>query len=69
MVWEWESGAVRGEVREDADLEVAAAVFLSSLTGMLLSVELFGGKRVEPIDEERLVRETSNVILRGIIKQ
>jgi AcrR family transcriptional regulator len=58
----------RGELREGVDVEAAAAMFLSSLTGILLVMELFGGKEVEPLDEERLVREISDLLLRGISK-
>jgi AcrR family transcriptional regulator len=59
----------RGELRDDVDTEAAAALFLSALTGILLVVELFGGKQVEPLDEERVVREMSDILLRGILKQ
>jgi AcrR family transcriptional regulator len=55
-----------GELREDLDVEAAAAYFLSALTFILLVVELFGGKQVEALDEERLVRSMSDVFLRGI---
>ena len=55
-----------GELREDLDVEAAAAYFLSALTFILLVVELFGGKHVEALDEERLVRSMSDVFLKGI---
>ncbi len=55
-----------GELREDLDVEAVAALFLSSLTFILLVSELFGGKQVEPLDEERLVRELSDLFLRGV---
>lgn len=55
-----------GELRDDLDVEAAAAYFLSALTFILLVVELFGGKQVEALDEERLVRSMSDVFLRGI---
>jgi len=58
-----------GELREDIDVEVAAAIFLASLTGPLLMVELFGGKHVETLDDERLVREVSDVFLEGVRKR
>ena len=29
-------------------------------------MELFGGKKVEPLDEERLVRELTDVFLHGV---
>jgi AcrR family transcriptional regulator len=59
----------RGELRPDADVEAAAAMFISALSGILLVVELFGGKQVEPLDEERLVRELTTVFLHGILDQ
>ena len=59
----------RGELRPDADIEAAAALFLSALTGILLVMELFGGKQIEPLDEERLVREMSDILLHGILKR
>jgi AcrR family transcriptional regulator len=55
-----------GELREDLDVEASAAFFLSALTFILLVVELYGGKQVEALDEERLVRSMSDVFLRGI---
>ncbi|MGH9719240.1 MAG: hypothetical protein ACRD8O_03450, partial [Bryobacteraceae bacterium] len=57
-----------GELREDVDVEAAAAMFLSALTFILLVVELFGGKQVETLDEERLVREMAELFLKGIQK-
>jgi AcrR family transcriptional regulator len=57
-----------GELREDVDMEAAAAFFLSALTFILLIVELYGGKQVETLDEERLVRSMSDLFLRGIEK-
>ena len=56
----------RGELRQDVDVEAAAAMFISALSGILLVVELFGGKQVEPLDEERVVRELTTVFLHGI---
>jgi AcrR family transcriptional regulator len=55
-----------GELREDLDVEVAAASFLSSLTFILLVAELFGGKNVETLDDERLVRSMSDLFLKGV---
>ena len=55
-----------GELREDVDTEASAAFFLSALIFILLVVELFGGKQVEPLDEERLVRSMSELFLRGV---
>jgi TetR/AcrR family transcriptional regulator len=59
----------RGELRDDVDVEAAAALFLAALNGILLVVELFGGKYVEPLDEERVVREMSDIVLNGILKR
>ncbi len=56
-----------GELREDLDVEASAAFFLSALTFILLVVELFGGKQVEALDEERLVRSMADIFLRGIV--
>jgi AcrR family transcriptional regulator len=57
-----------GELRQDVDVEASAAFFLSGLTFILLVVELFGGKHVEPLDDERLVRSMSDIFLRGVGK-
>jgi len=59
----------RGELRPDLDVEAAAAMFISSLSGILLVVELFGGQKVEPLDEERVVRELTDVFLHGVLQQ
>ena len=59
----------RGELREDVDVEAAAAMFISALSGILLVVELFGGEQVEPLDEERVVRELTTVFLHGIVER
>jgi AcrR family transcriptional regulator len=58
-----------GELRENVDVEASAAYFLSGLTFILLVVELFGGKGVEPLDEERLVRSISDIFLNGVRRQ
>ena len=55
-----------GELRDDVDVEASAAFFLSALTFILLVVELFGGKQVEALDEERLVQSMSDLFLRGV---
>jgi AcrR family transcriptional regulator len=55
-----------GELREDVDVEASAAFFLSALTFILLVVELYGGKHVEALDEERLVRSMSDLFLKGV---
>ena len=59
----------RGELRADVDVEAAAAMFISALSGILLVVELFGGKQVEPLDEERVVRELTEVFLHGVVER
>lgn len=55
----------RGEVRSDVDMEAAGAFFLSSLTFSLLLMEVFGGKEVEQIDDERLVKNVAELFLTG----
>lgn len=57
-----------GELREEVDVEASAAFFLSGLTFILLVIELFGGKQVEDLDEERLVQSMADVFLKGIEK-
>ena len=59
----------RREIGEEVDIEAAAAMFFSAITGILIVVELFGGNQVEVLDEERLVREFSSILLSGIIKR
>jgi AcrR family transcriptional regulator len=58
----------RGELRDGVDIEAAAAMFISSLSGILIAVELFNGKQVEPLDEDRLVSELTGLFLNGIAK-
>jgi AcrR family transcriptional regulator len=58
-----------GELRQDLDVEASAAFFLSGLTFILLVVELFGGKQVEPLDDERVVRSMADIFLRGVEKR
>ena len=58
-----------GELRRDLDVEAAAAMFLASLLGILLMAELFGGKHVEQIDDDRIVRELSDAFLQGVTKR
>ena len=55
-----------GEVRLDLDIEAAAAMFLSLLTSVVLLGELCGGKQVENIDDQRVITQMSDVLLRGI---
>jgi AcrR family transcriptional regulator len=59
----------RGELRENVDVQAAAAMFISALSGILLVVELFGGQQVEPLDEERLVRELTDLFLHGVVER
>jgi AcrR family transcriptional regulator len=58
-----------GELREDVDVEAAAAIFLAALTGILMSHEMFGGKEVEPLDDERVLNEMCDSFLKGIAKK
>ena len=58
----------RGELREGVDKEAAAAMFISSLSGILIVMELFGGKSVEPLDEDRVIGEFTNIFLDGIAR-
>jgi AcrR family transcriptional regulator len=58
----------RGELRDNVDVEAAAAMFLAALTGMLLTHEVFGGRRVEQFDDERLLGQTCATFLRGVVK-
>jgi AcrR family transcriptional regulator len=58
-----------GELRDDIDVEAAAAMFLASLIGSLLTFELFGGKYVETLDDERLLGQMCSTFLRGIVKK
>ncbi|MBI3941095.1 MAG: TetR/AcrR family transcriptional regulator [Acidobacteria bacterium] len=58
----------RGELRADIDTEAAAAFFLSSLVFSLLLMELFGGKSVESMDDDRLVKGISELFLTGTVR-
>jgi AcrR family transcriptional regulator len=55
-----------GELRQNVDVEAAAAIFLAALTGPLLLVELYGGNQVETLDDERLLAQISDVFLNGV---
>lgn len=57
-----------GELRDDVDVEMAAAIFLASLTGPLLALELLGGKTVEQIDDDVLVNQISSLFLYGVTR-
>ena len=56
-----------GELRDDVDVELAAAIFLASLTGPLLAMELFNGKSIESLDDEQLVNQISSLFLEGVM--
>jgi AcrR family transcriptional regulator len=58
-----------GELRDEVDIEAAAAVFLASLFGSVMTFELFGGKQVETFDDDRLMRQICSAFLRGIAKR
>jgi AcrR family transcriptional regulator len=55
-----------GELRDEIDAEAAAAIFLAALTSPLLLVELFGGKEVEVLDDDRLLSVISDTFLNGV---
>ena len=57
-----------GELRDEVDIEAAAAIFLASLTGILLMHELFGGKQVEDLDDERVLKQMCDTFLHGIVR-
>jgi AcrR family transcriptional regulator len=58
-----------GELREDVDVEAAAAMFLAALTGILLMHELFGGKQVEVLDDDRVLRQMCDTFLHGVVRK
>jgi AcrR family transcriptional regulator len=58
-----------GELRDDVDVEAAAAMFLASLTGILLMHELFGGKEVETLDDDRVLRQMCDTFLHGVVRK
>jgi AcrR family transcriptional regulator len=60
-----ERGSV-GDLRPEIDVEAAAAIFLASLTGILLMHELFGGKDVEILDDERVLNQMCDLFLKGV---
>jgi AcrR family transcriptional regulator len=55
-----------GELRESLDIEAAAAIFLAALTGPLLLCELYGGRLVEPLDDDRLLDQIADIFLKGV---
>ncbi len=58
----------RGELRSDLDVEAAAAFFLSALTFSLLLLEVFGGKSVETVPDDRLIGMMSDLFLNGVLE-
>jgi AcrR family transcriptional regulator len=57
----------RGELRADLDVDTAAAEYLTSLIMSLILVEVFGGKSVETLDDEKLVSGMTELFLRGVL--
>jgi len=57
-----------GELRDDIDIEVAAAIFLAALTGTFVTYEIYGGRQVETLDDERLLNHMCDTFLHGVIK-
>jgi AcrR family transcriptional regulator len=55
-----------GELREELDVEMAAALFLVSLTGSLWMIELYGGKYVENLEDERVLGQVCDIFLHGV---
>ncbi len=58
-----------GELQDEVDIEAAAATFLASLFGSVMTFELLGGKQVESLDDNRLLRQLCRTFLRGIAKR
>jgi AcrR family transcriptional regulator len=58
-----------GELRDDVDIEAASAIFLASLIGSVMTFELFGGKEVESLDDERLLCQMCATFPQGIAKK
>lgn len=63
------SRAEFGELRADVDIEAAAAIFLASLLGSVMTFELFGGRQVESLDEDRLLEQICDTFLHGIVRK
>ena len=57
------------ELRDEVDVEAAAAAFLASITGMFMMYEIFGGKQVEALDEEHVLGQMCDTFLRGVIRK
>jgi AcrR family transcriptional regulator len=58
----------RGELRDETDVEACSATFLASLIGILMTHELFGGRTVESLDDERVLGVACRTFLRGVAK-
>jgi AcrR family transcriptional regulator len=58
-----------GELRDGVDIEAASAIFLSSLIGSVMTFELFGGKQVESLDDDRLLCQMCGTFLDGISRK
>ena len=58
-----------GELRDNVDIEAASAIFLASLIGSVMTFELFGGRQVESLDDERLLCQMCATFLQGIAKK
>jgi AcrR family transcriptional regulator len=58
-----------GELSDGVDVEAAAAMFLASLTGMFVTHQIFGGKHVEPFDDERALDAMCSTFLRGVLRR
>lgn len=57
------------ELRDEVDVEAAAAAFLASVTGMFMMYEIFGGKQVEALDDEHVLGQMCDTFLRGVIRK
>jgi AcrR family transcriptional regulator len=57
----------RGELRADLDVDMASAMYLVSLIMPLLLLEVFGGKTIESVDDEKLVSSMTDLFLRGVL--
>lgn len=58
-----------GELRDEIDIEVAAAIFLAALTGTFVTYEIYGGRHVEALDDERLLKHMCDTFLHGVVKR
>lgn len=58
-----------GELADDVDIDAASAMFLAALIGSVMTFELFGGKHVETLDDDRLIGQMCRTFLNGILKK